>query len=220
MPTYLTYTSLLTDLANYAERSTSSTNDPSVVAQLPRIINNTERRLARELKILGTIESLNWTMQVGLQAYQKPDRWRKNVSMAIGVGTPAGVGNIYTPIFERAYEFVRLYGGDVSATAQPKYYGDVDYQHWYFQPTPDAAYPVSTLCWMQPTLLDATNTTNFWTEYTPDALLHLCLEELFGFLKNQPLYQLWQGEASRDISALANQDLQAILDRTQARKSA
>lgn len=217
MPTYLTYTSLLTDLTAYTERSSTSANDTSVVAQLPRIINNTERRLARELKILGTIESLNWTMQIGLQAYQKPDRWRKNVSMAIGTG--AG-NNTWTPIYERSQEFVRLYGGDVTVTAQPKYYADVDYTHWWFSPTPSAAFPVSTLCWMQPTLLDATTTTNFWTQYAPDALLHLCLEEVCAFLKNKELYQMWQAEASRDISALGNQDLQAILDRTQARKSA
>lgn len=217
MPTYLTYTTLLTDLTAYTERSNSSANDPSVQAQLPRIINNTERRIARELKILGFIESLNWTMQVGLQAYQKPDRWRKNVSMAIGTGAS---NNTWTPLFERSYEFVRLYGGDVSVTAQPKYYGDVDYQHWYFQPTPSAAFPVSTLCWMQPPLLDSSNTTNWLTEYAPDALLHGCLTELAGFLKNPALYQQWNPEFARDMSALSGQDLQAILDRSQARTSA
>ena len=55
MPTAMTYNSLLNDMRAYLERGATLATDPTVYEQLPQLINLAERRLARELKIQGTV---------------------------------------------------------------------------------------------------------------------------------------------------------------------
>lgn len=208
MPTAMTFTSLKDDLVAYAERG-NATTDTTVIAQIPRIINLAERRIARELKIQGFINVVQSAMIIGTPAYPKPDRWRETISMSIGTS----VGN-NTQVFlrEMSYEAASTYWPDRSSAAQPKYYADYDYLHYLITPVPDAAYPWEILYWQLPPLLDATNTTNWLTEYAPNTLLHGSLAELFSFLKNDDAAK-WKTEYDRDMGALAGEDLQKIVDR-------
>jgi len=77
MATAMTYNSLLDDLRNYLERGATLATDPSVYLQLPSLIGLAERRLARELKIQGTVTVVSSTMTQGQPTYPKPDRWRE-----------------------------------------------------------------------------------------------------------------------------------------------
>ncbi len=208
MPTAMTFASLSADLVAYAERG-NATTDATVIAQIPRIINLAERRIARELKIQGFINVVKSTMIIGTPAYPKPDRWRETVSMSIGTGT----GN-NTQIFlrEMAYEAASSYWPDRSSTSVPKYYADYDYTHYLIVPVPVAAYPWEIVYWQLPPLLDAANTTNWLTEYAPNALLHGALAEFFAFLKNDAA-TTWRADYDRDMGALAGEDLQKIVDR-------
>lgn len=86
MPTTLTYSSLLADLRVYAERAFNAASDPLVYAQLPRLVNLAERRCATELKVQGFLKNVVDVFQVGMDVYQKPDRWREWVSINMGTG--------------------------------------------------------------------------------------------------------------------------------------
>jgi hypothetical protein len=215
MPVNMTFTSLQTDLQNYIERG-QAVSDPTVNAQIPSIINLTERKIARELKIQGFQRFAISAMQANLSVYQKPTGWRENISMSIGTG----VGfNTWVPIYTRDFEYVRAYWPDATQVAQPKYYADMGYSDWWFSPTPDQAYPFQAVYWELPPQLDAANVTNWLTTYAPNALLHGCLVELYGFLKNATELAVWQPIYDRDMAALSGEDLQKILDRTQQRKT-
>jgi len=72
MPTAMTYNSLLNDLRAYLERGATLATDPTVYEQLPQLINMAERRLARELKVQGTINVVNSTFIIGDSVYAKP----------------------------------------------------------------------------------------------------------------------------------------------------
>lgn len=222
MATTVNYTSLVQDITNYIERGGSSSTDPTVFAQIPRLINAAERKIAQDLKLLGQIEVLVDApagLQQGNPVLTKPDRWRGTASINYGSGTN---NNSRTPLLPRGYEFCRYYWPDstvMDVNQPPLFYGDYDYQHYVVVPTPPADYPLEMICYMQPVLLDSTNETNFFTNYTPNLLLYGALCEAEPFIKDDARVQLWQGYWKQEIETLSQQDLQRIMDRAVQRKT-
>lgn len=218
MATFMTFTTLTSDIQNYIERG-ATIADQTVFNQIPRLINAAERKLCQRLKLQGILESLTDPagLPVGGSVVSKPDRWRETVSMWRGAAT---VSNSRKPLLPRSYEWCRTYWPDPSVTDAsnpPIYYADYDYSHWLICPTPDQTYPIEVLCYMQPTLLDSSNQNNFFSQYTPNALLYGALLEATPFLKNDERIQVWDTMFEREIATLMGQDLQKILDRSAER---
>ena len=213
MPAQMTFTSLQEDVRRYLERGGAT--DPIVYDQIPRLITLAERRIARELKIQGFQTVVNTTLQAGLAVYPKPDRWRDTISMNVGTGANY---NTLSPIFTRSYEYVRSYWPNETETGTPIFYADYDYKHWIFAPTPDAAYPLEVLYYELPPLLDATNETNWLTEFAPNLILYGALVEATPFVKDDVRVQLWQSYYDRALAALNGEDLQKIVDRSVNRR--
>jgi hypothetical protein len=221
MATSLTFTSLTADMQAYLERGGSAAVDPVVFAQIPRLINLAERAICNALKLQGQLEVLadasgDQSLRIGVPVITKPDRWRQTVSMNYGAGAAK---NTRTPLFPRGYEFCRTYWPDDSQTAAPLFYADYDLKHWLITPTPDLNYPLEALCYMQPQLLDAVNQTNFFTDYTPNALLYGALLEAAPFLKNDERMPVWEKMWQTQLAFLKEQDLQKILDRSTQRRA-
>jgi hypothetical protein len=212
--TFMTYTSLFNDVTNYLERGRTASSDPSVYQQIPRLINAAERKLIQVLKLQGTIEVLidNTGLTSGQAIVTKPDRWRQTKEMYYGAGAGA---NERTPLYPRSYSFCTRYWPNraTTDTAQPPlFYADYDYQHWLIAPTPPATYPLELLAYMQPQLLSESNQTNFWTQYTPNALLYSTLMEAIPFIKDDARIPVWREYYQFEISTLGQQDLQKIMD--------
>lgn len=220
MATTMNYGSLISDMQNYLERGGSEITDQTVFEQLPRLINQAERRLADMLKLLGQIEVLTGVppngLQTGSAVVTKPDRWRKTVSFCYGTGATLDDRTFLLP---RALEYCTAYWPNRLLTSPPLYYADYDLQHWLISPTPDLAYPFEIIAYMLPVLLDTTNQTNFWTNYTPALLLYSALIEAEPFLKDDSRIAVWQGEQAKELSSLTGQDMQRIMDRASQRTS-
>jgi hypothetical protein len=210
MPVAMTYNSLLNDMRAYLERGSTLATDPTVYEQLPSLINLAERRLARELKIQGTVTVMTGNFTAGTPVYAKPNRWRETVSMNVGTGTGS---NTRKEIFPRSYEYCRTYWPDDTQTGTPRFYADYDYSNWLIAPTPAANSPFEVLFYEQPEYLDDTNQTNWWTEYAPNALLYAALLEAAPFLKNPEAIQTWEGFYNRAIASLNGEDMRQIVDR-------
>lgn len=210
MPTAMTYNSLLNDLRAYLERGATLATDPTVYEMLPMLIGMAERRLARELKIQGTVNVVTSILVVGQSVYDKPDRWRETVSMFIGTG--AG-NNTRSEVFPRAYEYIRSYWPNPTTTGTPRFYADYDYSHWLIAPTPASALPMEILYYELPPLLDDANQTNWFTEYAPNALIYAALLEATPFLKNDERIATWEGFYNRSVAALNGEDIRQISDR-------
>jgi hypothetical protein len=217
MATTTTFTTLKEDVQRYLERGATMSTDPVMVEQLPRLINLAERRIARELKVQGFINVVTGTLVPGQSVYPKPDRWRDTVSVNIGTGAGS---NTRKQLFTRAYEYVRQYWPDESATGEPVFYADYDYTHWLFAPSPDAAYPFEILYYELPPLLDENVQTNWLTEFAPQLLLYGTLLEATPFLKNDERIQVWQAMYDRSAAMLNGEDLAKVLDRNAVRKEA
>ena len=214
MPTNMTFSNLFDDVTKYLERGGSYVTDQTVFEQIPRLINGAERKLAQDLKLLGQIEVFSAVPPSGgLQASNpvlaKPDRWRRTISLGFGSGTS---NNTYAFLNGRSYEYLLAYWPDSTATGTPQFYADVDYQHWWIAPTPDAAYPIRARCYMQPALLSEEQQTNFWTDYTPNALLYGALIEAEAFIKEDPRVPLWKDLWTTELATLGLQDLQRVMD--------
>lgn len=218
MATTVNYTSLVKDVQNYLERGGSDLTDPTVYAQIPRLINACERKLAQVLKLQGQIEVLVDAprgLQAGNSILEKPDRWRQTVSMNFGSGYTK---NTRTPLFTRDYEYLRYYWPDSTQTGVPEFYADYDLTHWLIAPTPDQDYPLEVISYMQPVLLSEENQSNFWSDYTPNLLLYGSLLEAEPFIKDDARIQVWQGMWQLEVQSLDAQDLGKILDRMGQRK--
>lgn len=206
----MTYASLLQDVRRYLERGFTAESDAIVYEQLPRLVTLGERRIARELKIMGFIRPVQTQLQVGVAAYRKPDRWRDTISMTVD-----GV-----PIFARSYEYCRNYWPDETQTGTPEFYADYDYQHWLITPTPNAVQTLEILYYQQPALLGEDTQTNWLTEYAPDLLLYATLLEATPFLKKDERIQTWQAMYDRAAAAISGEDLKRIMDRAANRSEA
>ena len=217
MATTTTFTTLKEDVQRYLERGASAATDPTVFAQIPRLINLAERRIARELKIQGFIVAVTDTMIVGQSVYAKPDRWRETISINFGAGASL---NQRTTLFPRSYEYARTYWPDESQTDTPLFYADYDYTHWLVTPTPDAAYPFEVLYYQLPPLLDEGTQSNWVTEYAPELILYATLLEATPFLKNDERIPVWQQMYDRAAAMINGEDIAKIFDRSASRKEA
>jgi hypothetical protein len=202
MAVAMTYTSLVSDIQKYLERT-----DAATVDKIPTFIMLAEQIIASQIKFLGTLTVNTSAMVQGNAVIPKPARWRKTISMSVVKDGEK------QPIFLRKYEYLRNYWPDAAATDIPLYYADYDYTHWLIAPTPNAAYTFEVLYYERPQPLDATNQTNWFTEYAPQALLYGSLLQAMPFLKNDGRIALWQQQYDLIMATLKAEDVQRIGDR-------
>lgn len=210
MPAAMTFASLQDDVRAYLERGFTEASDPLVYAQIPNLITLAQRRIARELKLLGYQNVVTAALTDGQPVLDKPDRWRETISINIGTGVG---NNTRVTLFPRSLEYLNTYWPDRTQKAEPEFYADYDAQHWLMIPSPDADYPIEIIYWQLLRLLDDTTQTNWATENLPELLLYGTLLEATPFLRDDERIATWQGFYDRAAAALNNEDLAKIFDR-------
>lgn len=216
MPTAMTFLSLQEEMRGYMERGGS--NDPTINAALPQLINNAERDIAKDLKILGFVTSLQSTLEADVSVYAKPSRWRATASMHFNrSGT---TGNNRGQLFLRSLEYCRSYWPNSDETDEPEFYADYDAEHWLIVPTPAIDYQWEIMCWQMPALLDASNTTNWLTIHAPNLLRAKALDYGFKFIKEYDRAGAWASEYSTQVGSTNVEDLKRIVDRNTSKENA
>lgn len=203
----LTYDTLTTAVKDYLER-----NDSRLVDSIPIFIMLGERRIARDLKILGLKVAITANFIPGPNAsvFAKPTRWLNDSSFNIGTG-PSHNTRVF--LEQRAYEWCRLYWPDPTQTGTPKYYAsDYNYDFWFVVPTPDVAYPYEILYYETPRFIDETISTNFLTGSAPESLLYATLLETAVYLKDDARVAVWTDYYERAKKALGEEDKKRIYD--------
>ena len=197
----MTYDSLNSTVLQYLERQ-----DQSVVNAIPTFITLCEFEIAQEIKTLGQLSVVTSNMSASNPVIQKPARWRKTVSMTILGATEA------TPVLLRKFEYLKTYWPTVTLTGLPEFYADIDYDHWYFAPTPDQAYSFEVLYYERIQPLSSENQTNWLTQNAPNAMLYGTLLQAMPFLKNDAR-AIFQQKYSEAINALKTEDTTRVGDR-------
>ena len=217
----MTYQTLIQDIQSYLERGTEE--DTIVFNQIPRLINMAERRLGRELKILGAQMSVTAVMTPGVPIIQKPTGWREDISIFIGttavkddntgvISYTAGTSRM--PIFPRVYEYLRSFWPNEASRDTPKFYANMGMKHWIFAPTPDDAYPLEITYFATPEFLGEDNQTNWITDNYPQLLLYGTLMEASPFLKDDSRVQVWQTMYSQAMQDIITDNKSNIKDRS------
>ena len=207
--TTMTYTTLQDDIRGYLERGDSLSTDPDVYAQIPRLITLAEQRIATELKLDGFKRVVTFMLTPTLSVYDKPERWKKTVSMHYALTSD---GETRRPINPRAYEHIRAYWPNSTETGPPEYYADYDYNHWVLAPTPDDDYAVELIYYELPPLLSDAVQTNWLTDHAPQLLLYAALLEATPYLKDDGRLGVWQSFYDRAASMLNGESISRIFD--------
>lgn len=204
-----TYTDLLADMTFWAQNSSDEFQ-----AAKPTCIENAENQLAREAKVLGYEKYVSFTdgLQAGVYVYAKPDRWRRTISLQIGIGEG---NNTIKYLYPRDKTFLEMYWPNASLQEEPDYYGDFGYNNIKIVPTPDADYPAQLAYYERPTPLNAQNQSNWNTEFIYDVLLAACLLQAQRFLKNPDMVPQWQQVYDRYISMSSSEEINRIHDRSE-----
>lgn len=196
--TAMTYTSLKSDISQYAER-----NDTPFTTQIPNFIALAENRLAIEVKPLGFLRVVTGTLNSNTMA--KPARWRRTNSFSVVVNGERRY------LFERSYEYCRTYAPDATPGV-PRYYANYDYEHFYIAPTPDMGYNFELAYYERPTPLSDEQQTSWTTQYAPQLLLYASLLEAQPFLKMPERIAEFQALYDRALQALMKEDQERVLD--------
>jgi hypothetical protein len=202
MASVMTYSSLVENIQSYLERTDQATLD-----KIPTFIMLAEQVMAADLKFLGNLTVATSNMVQGENVIDKPARWRKTVSMNVTVN------GVRQPIFLRKYEYLREYWPNPAQQDVPFFYCDYDYTHWMIAPTPDDDYAYEVLYYERVQPLDATNQSNWFTEYAPQALLYGSLLQAMPFLKNDERIPMWQAQYEQIMNVLKTEDVARIGDR-------
>lgn len=205
----ITYDTLVQDIQNYLER-----DDTHLVEEIPTFILLGQRRLARDLKILGYKASLTGVMEPGHYIIDKPAQWLNDSSFMMGINLPDQTDyQTRIPILQRDYDYCVMYWPNRTLMAQPKYYtARYQWNWWYLAPTPDQAYPFEILYYQIPDLLGPEEQMNWASLNVPDALLYACLVETAPYLKDDERVPIWKDYYQTAISAITQEDKQRILD--------
>lgn len=207
-----TYDLLVAEVLAYLER-----NDAETAAQVPNFIMLATRRVTKESKTLGLKNFVYGSFTPGVWIYQKPGNWR-NTSTVTGLNIkPPNSPNNPTfgqkfPIKVVSFSYCELYAPDVTALGQPLYYSDYDYNHWYFAPTPDYAYPIQIGFYADDLQLDQQQQLNFLIEQAPELMLYASLLEAQSYIKNKEMIPIWTQTYKDALASFNMEDTKRMFD--------
>ena len=179
----LTYSSLVTDLANML---VVPPTDANYLIVLPNVIDDAEQRLYRELDLLSTIvRDSTGVLTANSRNFTFPQHFV--VSESINVYTPAGTTvnrNQLVPVTREFLDAVWPNEASASTPSIPQYYAMITDQTIIVGPSPDAAYTMEVVGTVRPAPLSVTNTTTYLTLYLPDLFMTASLVFAAGYLQN------------------------------------
>jgi len=198
----MNYNSLRLQIQNYSNRT-----DQFFIDQIPDFINQGVNRIYSEAKSIGFEKVLNGNLVLNNPLLAKPADWKETVSFSL-------IDNRLNPaptsfLLLRSLEFCKSYWPKSVLTRTPEFYANaLEYNNFFFAPTPDYAYPLQLIYLALP-LFNAQNPENFLTLRYPSLLLYACLLETIPFLKDDERVQMFEALYSRALQSV-NKDAQKL----------
>ena len=197
----LTYLTLQNAISNYLERQ-----DDNFWETLPLLINLAQRRLSRDLKLLGTLALVSYN-NIDSPIIDKPVNWLAN--------SWATCSTTDTPLSYRGFPLIVYMGSQVkekTLNVSPTFYTDVSDSQWMVFPLQDKkTYDFQFSYYQIPPLLSDDHTRNFFTDILPDALIQACLLEAVIYLQDDARIPLLTETYNKVLTSVQSQDLQSQL---------
>jgi hypothetical protein len=195
--------------------------DDQFISNIPVFITLAIVSLSRKLHILGTKKFYSGTLIAGEPYYPKPNLWLSNTNFAIQYRDPLTAGgttfNSTKQLKQRSIEYCWKYAPNPQEVGEPKYYAsDYNYEFYAVVPTPDQNYPFTVGYYAFPDGLDATQQTNFFTLYAPDAFYYEILVHAGIYVEDQRL-NMWKAQAAEAVASISAEDIGRINDAVSTR---
>lgn len=218
MAEVMTYDSLVANLLEYAEQS--STSNTLLQQQIPEIISRAQLSLANRLKIQGYRDIVVGELTAMNRTLIKPTGWRNTITFVVRTNDANSTSfPIRTILRARSFELINMAYPDTTAVDTPKLYTDYSLNNWLLGPTPDQAYPFEITIYRLPQMLGPEVQTNYLTEFIPNALLFQCLLYLTPYLNDDGRIPTWTLMLQSELSGLNAEEVAKIVDRAQTRTS-
>ncbi|KEZ78307.1 hypothetical protein [Salinisphaera hydrothermalis] len=195
---FMDYDSLVGDLVAWTED-----DNPSFMAQLDRIIALGSEKVARDLDLEVLDEVRGHFITKGDPVIEKPRRTRVTRSFHIEQS------GVFTPIESRSYDFVLGY--QEGASGAPRYWCDLDADHWMVGPVPDDGYVCRTRAIAAPAIVSPSNRETWISRHVPDALFYACLMACEEFIKADDRIAVWRGTYNAEVIPAARKQLAPLL---------
>lgn len=169
--------------------------DSNLSSYLADFITLGEARLARDLRIRQMETALSGTISSGVLSVPSAFLELKHARI---------VQSTSRPLEPKDAQWIYRKYPLRSSHGTPQFIG-VDGSSFVFGPYPDSNYTVAGIYYAKPAVLSGTNTTNVWTDSTPDALLFACLIESAPFKGQDARMSVWQTKYDQIIDAYNRQ---------------
>jgi hypothetical protein len=196
------YSFLKTDLINTAE------NDSTEFAnQIPKFVEKAEDRLVKELDDPGLDNFASFTFTASSPTVSLP----VDSLVVRNVSFTTSTSSLITPLLQRTYEYAIDYWPYASASVgTPRYYSRKNNTSIYIVPTPTSALSGEIQYTRRPIPLSSATgtsatTSNYFSEFTYNALFNACMVEASKFTKSWDIVQVWESSYTNSVDALRNQ---------------
>jgi len=196
------YAFLKTDLINTSENDSTEYAD-----QIPKFVEKAEDRLVKELDDPGLDNFVSFTFTASSPTVSLP----VDALVVRNVNFTTSTSSLKTSLLQRTYEYAIDYWPYASASVgTPRYYARKNNTAIYVVPTPTSALAGEIQYTRRPLALSSATgtsatTSNYFSEFTYNALFNACMVESSKFTKSWDIVQVWESSYTNSIDALRNQ---------------
>lgn len=178
-------------------RNASENDDTEFATAIPSFIDQTRMRLARDIDTYGFVVYTTVTANSHLASLPSD-------ALVLKAVTYVSAGR-YTQLIMRTDEFLREYWPQRTSVGEPKYYARWGHSQILLAPAPTSA--ALEISYVQiPTSIGSVGTsTNWLTEYAPEALFYGCMHEACMFMKNYQAASTWEAKYQDAVAKLRNE---------------
>jgi hypothetical protein len=187
--------------------STSENDSTEYADQIPKFVEKAEDRLVKELDDPGLDNFVSFTFTASSPTVSLP----VDALVVRNVNFTTSTSSLKTSLLQRTYEYAIDYWPYASASVgTPRYYARKNNTAIYVVPTPTSALAGEIQYTRRPLALSSATgtsatTSNYFSEFTYNALFNACMVESSKFTKSWDVVQLWESSYTNSIDALRNQ---------------
>lgn len=190
------YTTLQTAVFTACELDPTQNSDTA--NYFPIAVNIAEERLTRDLDLHG-LTYYTTVAATGGSAFVNVPSGTRIIKSIYHVSSDGSLN----PLYQRTDEFCKAYWPIRTSTGTPRYYAPWGYQQVLLAPTPSASDNLEWSVIVRPSALSSTSqTTNYFTDFTWNALLFATLVEMTAYMKNPTMMAQWDSKYKDELRGL------------------
>lgn len=189
------YTDLYDSIVDATENS-----DTEFTARIPTFVDQVRMKLARDIDTYGFVVYATVSASSGDPYLTLP---QDNLVLKSLSHISAGS---YSQVILRTDEFLREYWPQRTSVGTPKYYAKWGYNRLLVAPAPASASAFEISYVQIPTSIGSVGTsTNWLTDFAPEALFYGCMHEACMFMKNYQAAGMWEAKYQDAVAKLRNE---------------